>query len=380
MGIIIGYTKVAWYLLKCVIFVPFSVLKDGLLIKARYSRPFDYDMIQRIVAKTMLEMSDATVFDWLINPYLKRAVAGVHIPNVSHHGEIEVSDERLRDDDLALLTRTTGVHLTEDTHIKMRWFYKASNFDPKKDPIVYFLHGGGFMMRGGHTAEVFLGHIHEGCPGASIIMLEYTLASEKKDAVFPLQILETLAGYEWLRERHGCQHIWVLGDSAGGNLLLALLSLLQKSARPTPEKAVAISPWLNPTVPDKETFAAFEDVDCFSSSAAKLFSGYYAPDPNLLQNPFLNLEYNFDEHAWKYLLGQTELLLTYGTDEICQGQIKRMAEKLSAANPEKFSLKDNVAVDKNGSHSRLALISKLDLDEWLKLEASRKVITFLNKS
>lgn len=380
MGFIVGYTKVVWYLLKCVIFVPLSVVKDGLLIKARYSRPFDYDMIQRIASKTMLEMTDGSVLEYLLNPYLRRAVAGVHIPNALHRGDVEVSDERLKDDDLALLTRSVGVHLEGDTRIKMRWFYKPSNFDPKKDPIIYYLHGGGFMMEQLAAGEVFLGHIHEGCPGAAIVALDYSLASERRDATFPLQILETLAGYEWIRERNGCQHIWLIGDSAGGNLVLALLQLLQKSARPAPEKAIAISPWLNPTVPDQETFSEFSTVDCFSGSASKLFAGYYAPDPKLLQSPFLNLEYNFEEHTWKYALEQTDLLITYGSDEIFQGQIKRMAKKLASANSEKFSVEDNVAVDQNGCHSGLALVSKLDLDEWLKNDASRRIVTFLNQS
>ncbi|KAL4894865.1 Alpha/Beta hydrolase protein [Aspergillus ambiguus] len=89
---------------------------------------------------------------------------------------------------------------------------------------------------------------------SAIFSLDYTLSH---NATFPKQRDEALAAYDWLREDLGVDNgrIVVIGDSAGGHLILSflvglhereLVSNLQLRERAEkPAAAVLISPWVN---------------------------------------------------------------------------------------------------------------------------------------
>ncbi|GAV48913.1 hypothetical protein ZYGR_0N03180 [Zygosaccharomyces rouxii] len=379
MGAIVGCASVVWFSIKCLFLVPINIIKDGLIFRHKHGKSLSFDFMHRITIRTLVGNSNDYLIDWFINPYMKRAGDAIRIPNCPRRNTTEHASIRLTDGDLALVTKSFGAHFEKGVDVEMRWFVKSNTFDAKKDPVIYYIHGGGFRLKEIDSVIVFLGHIHEAYPEAAIVLVDYTLTSAAKNAVFPQQLLECVAGYDWLTAESGCQNVSLIGDSSGGNLALALLELLQLSARPAPKRAAVISPWVNPSLHD-EGFAKHEIIDYLPADKLFEWGDYYTPGPEYIKNPFLNIEHNFETPVWKNLLEQTELLVTYGAEEMFHDQVKRFVEKLKLANPAKFSAENNVVVDDVGAHTSPLFFTKLDLKYWLSYDINRKFIRFLTSS
>jgi epsilon-lactone hydrolase len=61
---------------------------------------------------------------------------------------------------------------------------------------------------------------------------------------FPAQLEDALAAYRWLLKRgQDPGRLIVMGDSAGGNLVLAVLQALRDAHEPLPALGVCLSPW-----------------------------------------------------------------------------------------------------------------------------------------
>jgi acetyl esterase/lipase len=123
-----------------------------------------------------------------------------------------------------------------DGQVKGTWFVPRS-VDPRM--TVLFLHGGGysFYPRGYYdnlSAEVAL------AAGARLFALDYRLSPEHR---FPSQLEDAEAAYRWLVECGADPaQLVVAGDSAGGNLTLALLLRLRDGGARLPALAVGLSP------------------------------------------------------------------------------------------------------------------------------------------
>ena len=144
------------------------------------------------------------------------------------------------------------------THKKGTSIQAASPPQPG-EKIVYFFHGGGYFSLSAHpsdpTAEIGRGLLHHVEPITRVFSLEYRLAVGKPSKPahpFPTQLLDALAGYNYLVNVVGFSpnDIIIVGDSAGGNLAVALTMYLTKYkdatdvALPVPPSAVILlSPW-----------------------------------------------------------------------------------------------------------------------------------------
>ncbi len=105
--------------------------------------------------------------------------------------------------------------------------------------IVLYLHGGAFIMRlpNGHTSMVAGFCAASRCQA---FMAWYRLAPEH---AFPAAPDDCLTAYRMLLDSgHRAQDIVVMGDSAGGNLALALLHRIKAAALPMPAGVIALSP------------------------------------------------------------------------------------------------------------------------------------------
>ena len=127
------------------------------------------------------------------------------------------------------------------------------------EKLVYFLHGGGYIQCSAHpgdvTASISRGLLESIESVHRIFAIEYRLCSvESSTAVnsFPAALLDALAGYNYLVNVIGFAplDIIICGDSAGGNLALALTRYLvenQSSADvnlPAPPAGmILLSPW-----------------------------------------------------------------------------------------------------------------------------------------
>ena len=108
-----------------------------------------------------------------------------------------------------------------------------------KDRVVLYLHGGAFVAETPLLHGALLARI---CAEAHArgLMLSYRLSPEHR---YPAALDDCVAAYRWLLEQgFAPDHIVVAGDSAGGNLTLALLLRLRDEALHLPAGAVALSP------------------------------------------------------------------------------------------------------------------------------------------
>jgi monoterpene epsilon-lactone hydrolase len=120
--------------------------------------------------------------------------------------------------------------------VKGQWYQAKSGNRPIT--LLYF-HGGGYA---------YYSKAHE-----NLIAL-VTLAVESKtfapdyrltpEHPFPAQLEDALATYQWLLGTGtDPNNLVIAGDSAGGNLTLALLLSLRDAGQPLPAMAVCIAPW-----------------------------------------------------------------------------------------------------------------------------------------
>ena len=107
--------------------------------------------------------------------------------------------------------------------------------------VVLYFHGGGYSTGslrshrhlGGHIAKQF---------GGRVLLLEYRLSP---DHIFPAALDDALAAYAYLRDdiKIPAGRICLMGDSAGGNLVILTLLALRDRGLPLPSSGVCISPW-----------------------------------------------------------------------------------------------------------------------------------------
>ncbi|WP_206521664.1 alpha/beta hydrolase, partial [Mesorhizobium sp. M7A.F.Ca.CA.001.05.1.1] len=104
-----------------------------------------------------------------------------------------------------------------------------------------YIHGGGYVLGSAEALANFAGQIAARV-GADIFVPDYRLAPEHP---FPAAIDDAVAAYRGL-VAEGAERIVVVGDSAGGGLTLALLSILaadKTKGLVQPVGAAAMSPW-----------------------------------------------------------------------------------------------------------------------------------------
>ncbi|KAL9036700.1 MAG: hypothetical protein Q9180_004146 [Flavoplaca navasiana] len=204
--------------------------------------------------------------------------------------------------------------------------------NPSVDKIVVFYHGKAkrtptsTMMRGAALP-----------PTAAICILSYSLAV---DAQYPLQLHQAVLLLKYLVVDQAKQpkNITLCGDSAGGNLILGLLSHLLHPHPSLPPLtllspllgAALVSPWgdFSTRAPSFTRNAANDSINgaVLQKWAACFMNGARADNYN---QPFLAAD-----HWWRNLQGVVqELLITVGTDEVLVDGIKGFTKTIEAVHP-----------------------------------------------
>ncbi|CAL8580021.1 hypothetical protein XPA_005754 [Xanthoria parietina] len=188
------------------------------------------------------------------------------------------------------------------------------------DSIMVFFHGGGYV-KPATTQLDLLWNIKKSMPQTfSICLMSYTLAPS---AQYPFQLRQAVLLLKYLIVDQGkdAKRMILCGDSAGGNLILGLLSHLQHPhpsipALTVPEPflgAALVSPWgeFSTSAP---SFTRNEENDSINGAILRRWATYFmdgAPADNYNQ-PFLA-----PGDWWKGLNGVIQaLLITAGTDEV----------------------------------------------------------------
>ena len=121
-------------------------------------------------------------------------------------------------------------------NIKGSWVTPANQ---DSGVTIFYLHGGGyaFYPRGFYNNLAAMIAVSA---RSRLFAVDYRLTPEHK---FPAQIEDAIDAYRWLLgEGADPRRLVVAGDSAGGNLTLALLLSLRDSKLPPPALAICLSP------------------------------------------------------------------------------------------------------------------------------------------
>jgi epsilon-lactone hydrolase len=184
-----------------------------------------------------------------------------------------------------------------------------------------FLHGGGYVLGSASAFSNFAGQLATRA-GVDTFIPDYRLAPEHP---FPAAIDDVVAAYKGLLAA-GAAKIALVGDSAGGGLALALISLLvagRSSGTVQPVAAALMSPWTDLTLsaPSMVTRAAADPIftrDALQALATYYLQGQDASEPRA--SPlFAELE------------GIPPLRIDVGDDEILLDDAVRYADRAARA-------------------------------------------------
>lgn len=113
--------------------------------------------------------------------------------------------------------------------------------EPRSKGIFIFIHGGGFAFGSVKTHRVAIAHLCK-LTGMMGIIPEYRLTPESS---YPIPLDDCMNAYRAICERYPNRPIYLMGDSAGGNLAAAMIGRLHQTGGVMPEKLVLMSPWLD---------------------------------------------------------------------------------------------------------------------------------------
>ena len=191
------------------------------------------------------------------------------------------------------------------------WWAKPAR--PQKGAAILHVHGGWFNLGTARAYRNFVGHIASSA-GADAFIPDYRLAPEH---LFPAAVTDVEACYRGLVDK-GINKIAVVGDSAGGNLALVLLSIDR-----APVGAVAISPVTDLALTG-ESFATRAEADPYftKSQVAGLVASYLGrTDP---KNPLASPLYGD-------LSGLPPIRVHVGDDEVLLDDSRRYVGRAVAA-------------------------------------------------
>ncbi|MCC6778622.1 MAG: alpha/beta hydrolase [Hyphomicrobiales bacterium] len=188
------------------------------------------------------------------------------------------------------------------------------------DRHVLYLHGGGYVAGSPALYRDLVWRIADACH-AQCLCTDYRLAPEHP---YPAALDDAVAAYRWLLVQGALPaHVALMGESAGGGLVIGTLLKLRDDGVPLPGAAVALSPWtdLAMTGSSVRTNAA-KDVMIRADEMTRI-AGYYLGDADP-HTPYASPHYG-------NLAGLPPTLIQVGDEEVLLDDAVRIAERMRAA-------------------------------------------------
>ncbi|MFI9629465.1 alpha/beta hydrolase [Streptomyces sp. NPDC052042] len=177
-----------------------------------------------------------------------------------------------------------------------------------------YLHGGAYIAGDPEGYLGIIGGIAK-ASGFAVFAPDYTLAPAK---LFPGAVEEALTVYHALVDEVGAARLTIVGDSAGGGLVLAVLLAARDAGVAQPAAAVALSPWADLTCSGASATERADRDPLLSKQqlldAAKVYLGDADPREPLASPVFADLS------------GLAPLTVHVGTEEVLYDDAVRVAE------------------------------------------------------
>jgi len=192
--------------------------------------------------------------------------------------------------------------------------------------IIYQLHGGGYVIGFSDMYRNFAVRYSKISGGADVASLDYRVAPKN---TYPAALDDAMEGWNFLLARgYKPENIIVAGDSAGGNLTLALTEKLRDEGKALPLALVCMSPWADLAGKGaSHTFNIYNDpmfgIKKGTAISKSFKSPAYAGNTNL-QNKYLSPMYGS-------FAGFPPMLLQVGTYEVLESDSVTVYNKAKAA-------------------------------------------------
>ncbi|KXS19022.1 alpha/beta-hydrolase [Gonapodya prolifera JEL478] len=123
--------------------------------------------------------------------------------------------------------------------VAVEWVETSADEGKEKDVVIY-IHGGAMTISNPETYRTTTQEIALG--GFKVLAVDYHLSPEVQ---FPSALIDCVNVYNWLLndQKVSSSHIAVTGDSAGGNLTIALAYYIRDHNLPAPAGYAPLTPW-----------------------------------------------------------------------------------------------------------------------------------------
>jgi monoterpene epsilon-lactone hydrolase len=190
-------------------------------------------------------------------------------------------------------------------------------------PVLLYLHGGAFEVCSPRAYEAFCSRLAMRL-NATVVVPDYRLAPEHP---FPAAIDDAVAAYRDLLDAgRPASTLALMGDSAGGGLVLSCLIAAKREGLPQPAAAVALSAWADLTLA-ADSHRRCAETDPFirtamlQRAAQHYLDGWDAEDP--LASPA--------HAAVDELTGLAPVLLQAAANEVLADDSATVAERIATA-------------------------------------------------
>lgn len=178
---------------------------------------------------------------------------------------------------------------------------------------ILYLHGGGYTFHGAMSrrfAAMLAHHI-----AAPVFSPDYRLTPEHP---YPAQMEDAMTAWSFVKRKEPPDRIVVIGDSAGGHLMLSLLLSLKDAGQPQPALSIGLCPWTD--IGDRGASLHDNDkYDLVQGWMALRFSEWLDPNGHYGRSALSPISYNFK--------GLAPLYLQAGGREILCDMIRDFAKK-----------------------------------------------------
>jgi epsilon-lactone hydrolase len=232
-------------------------------------------------------------------------------------------------------------------------------------PVVLYLHGGAFEVCSPRAYQAFCSKLALRMD-ATVVVVDYRLAPEHP---FPAAVEDSIEAYRGLLDAGRlASTLALMGDSAGGGLVLSCLIASRRAGLPQPASAVALSAWADLTLEtDSHRRCAGTDPFIDTAMLQRAAQHYLAGvDPKeTLASPA--------HAAADELAGLAPLLLQAAANEVLADDSATVAERIAAAGgdatlelyPEAFHVWQMVGAGLPESEAALSSIARFVHERWL---------------
>lgn len=200
--------------------------------------------------------------------------------------------------------------------VPCEWFRVAN---AAKGAVLY-LHGGGFVIGSTISHAPLIARIVE-ASGYHVLGVNFRLAPEHP---FPAPLNDCVRSYSYLLGRgFAPQNIAIVGDSAGGALVISTLLSIRDQGLPLPACGVTLSAWADLTLTADSLQRNAERDPVVTKDILQFMTALYAAgqDPS---NPLIS-------PALADLSGLPPLLLQAGDRDVCEDDSRKLADNARAA-------------------------------------------------